>query len=152
MRFIKGNKVEVLRNKEVPPGEWRCGKIISGNGHTYSVIYEDPFGMRSEALVERVPRKTIRPCPPVESVESWAVGDVVEVFDVGSWKVAMVLKVLGRHYCLVRLLGSYEKFRVKKSNIRVRQSWQDDKWVVIGKVSFFFFFLSCFSLLLCLVS
>jgi hypothetical protein len=62
MRFIKGNKVEVLRNKEVPPGEWRCGKIISGNGHTYSVIYEDPFGMRSEALVERVPRKTIRPC------------------------------------------------------------------------------------------
>ncbi|XP_059460040.1 uncharacterized protein LOC132189350 isoform X2 [Corylus avellana] len=135
MRFIKGNTVEVLRNKEVPPGEWRCGKIISGNGHTYSVVYEDPFGMRSEALVERVPRKTIRPCPPVESVESWAVGDVVEVFDVGSWKAAMVLKVLGGHYCLVRLLGSCEEFRVKKSNIRVRQSWQDDKWVVIGKGS-----------------
>ncbi|GLT72498.1 hypothetical protein SLA2020_444280 [Shorea laevis] len=104
MRFRKGSKVEVLRKKELPTGEWRCGKIISGNGHTYSVVYEGSFGMRSEALVERVPRNAIRPCPPsVGSVESCSVGDVVEVFDVGSWKVAM--------------------------------SWQDNKWVVIGKGS-----------------
>lgn len=136
MRFRKGSKVEVLRKKELPTGEWRCGKIISGNGHTYSVVYEGSFGMRSEALVERVPRNAIRPCPPsVGSLESCSVGDVVEVFDVGSWKVAMVLKVSGGDYCLVRLLGSCEEFRVQKSNIRVRQSWQDNKWVVIGKGS-----------------
>lgn len=141
MRFRKGSKVEVLRKKELPTGEWRCGKIISGNGHTYSVVYEGSFGMRSEALVERVPRNAIRPCPPsVGSVESCSVGDVVEVFDVGSWKVAMVLKVSAGDYCLVRLLGSCEEFRVQKSNIRVRQSWQDNKWVVIGKVIFIYLF------------
>lgn len=38
MRFKKGDKVEVMRKKEVPV--WRCGEIISGNGHTYSVKYD----------------------------------------------------------------------------------------------------------------
>ncbi|KAK4539761.1 hypothetical protein RGQ29_031882 [Quercus rubra] len=136
MRFMKGSKVEVLKNKQVPPGEWHCAKIISGNGHTYSVMYEGSLELRSEAVVERVPRKSIRPCPPpVESMEGWAVGDVAEVFDAVSWRVAMILKVLGGNYHLVRLLGSYEKFRVHKSNIRVRQIWQDDQWVVIRKGS-----------------
>ncbi|XP_050268510.1 uncharacterized protein LOC126712980 isoform X2 [Quercus robur] len=136
MRFMKGSKVEVLKNKQVPPGEWHCAKIISGNGHTYSVMYEGSLELRSEAVVERVPRKAIRPCPPpVESVEGWAVGDVAEVFDAVSWRMAMILKVLGGNCHLVRLLGSYEKFRVHKSNIRVRQIWQDDKWVVIRKGS-----------------
>ncbi|KAL4650963.1 hypothetical protein ACB092_01G124800 [Castanea dentata] len=136
MRFKKGSKVEVLKNKQVPPGEWHCAKIISGNGHTYSVMYEGSLELRSEAVVERVPRKAIRPCPPpVESMEGWAVGDVAEVFDAVSWRMAMLLKVLGGNYHLVRLLGSYEKFRVHKSNIRVRQIWQDDKWVVIRKGS-----------------
>ncbi|KAF5456703.1 hypothetical protein F2P56_026150 [Juglans regia] len=133
MRFKKGGKVEVLIKKEVPPGEWHCARIISDNGRTYSVVFEGPCSMGSEALVERVPRKAIRPFPPVGSVESWVVGDVVEVFDVGSWKIAMVSKVLGRDYYLARLLGSHEEFKVHKSNIRVRQSWQDNEWFVIGR-------------------
>ncbi|XP_050268519.1 uncharacterized protein LOC126712982 isoform X2 [Quercus robur] len=136
MRFLKGSKVEVLKNKQVPPGEWHCAKIISGNGHTYSVMYEGSLKITAEVVVERVPRKAIRPCPPpMETVEDWAVGDVAEVFNVGSWRMAMILKVLGGDYHLVRLLGSSEKFRVHKSNIRVRQVWQDDKWVVIRKGS-----------------
>lgn len=132
MRFIKGSQVEVLRKKELSTGEWCRAKIISGNGHTYSVIYEGSFGMNN-ALVERVPRKAIRPCPPMANVESLAVGDVVEVFDDDSWKAAKILKVLGANYCSVSLLGSSEDIRVQKTNIRVRQSWKDDKWVVIGK-------------------
>ncbi|GMY29343.1 hypothetical protein FCV25MIE_24585 [Fagus crenata] len=134
MRIIKGSKVEVLRKKEVPPGEWHCAKIISGNGHTYSVMYEE--GSTSEALVERVPRKSIRPClTPMETMEPWAVGDVAEVFDLGAWRIAMISNVFGGDYYLVRLLGCYEEFRVHKSHIRVRQAWQDDEWVVIGKGS-----------------
>lgn len=135
MRFKKGSKVEVLSKKEVPSGVWHCAKIISGNGHTYNVTYDGSLCMTSDSVIERVSRKIIRPCPPiVESMESWAVGDVVEVFDLHSWRIAMVLKVGGEYY-LVRLLGSCEEFRIHKSNIRVRQSWQDDKWVVIGKGS-----------------
>ncbi|XP_075651467.1 uncharacterized protein LOC142621960 isoform X1 [Castanea sativa] len=134
MRFLKGCKVEVLKNKQVPPGEWHCAKIISGNGHTYSVMYEGSLEITAEVVVERVPRKAIRPCPPpMETMDDWAVGDVAEVFNVGSWRMAMILKVLGGDYHLVRLLGSSEKFKVHKSNIRVRQVWQDDKWVVIRK-------------------
>ena len=137
MRIIKGSKVEVLRKKEVPPGEWHCAKIISGNGHTYSVMYEE--GSTSEALMERVPRKSIRPClTPMETMEPWAVGDVAEVFDLGAWRMAMISNVFGGDYYLVRLLGCYEEFRVHKSHIRVRQAWQDDEWVVIGKVGFYF--------------
>uniref|UniRef100_A0A2N9EE41 ENT domain-containing protein n=1 Tax=Fagus sylvatica TaxID=28930 RepID=A0A2N9EE41_FAGSY len=117
MRIIKGSKVEVLRKKEVPPGEWHCAKIISGNGHTYSVMYEE--GSTSEALVERVPRKSIRPClTPMETMEPWAVGDVAEVFDLGAWRIAMISNVFGGDYYLVRLLGCYEEFRVHKSYIR----------------------------------
>ncbi|XP_059658097.1 uncharacterized protein LOC132304442 [Cornus florida] len=129
MRFKRGSKVEVMGNKEVS-FSWRSAEIISGNGHTYSVRYD------SEMAVERVSRKAIRPCPPpIEGVESLVAGDVVEVFDDISWEFATVLKVLGVDYYLVRLLGFSQELRVHKSNIRVRQSWEDDKWVVIGKGS-----------------
>ncbi|CAN6681763.1 unnamed protein product [Malus baccata var. baccata] len=133
MRFKKGSKVEVLSQKEVPGGAWRCAVIVSGNGHTYSVSY-DWSGKDSQAIVQRVSRKDIRPCPPpVQRVEIWAVGDVAEVFDVGFWKMATVLKVLDENYYLARVLGSFEEFRVHKYRIRARQLWNDDKWVGIGK-------------------
>ncbi|XP_057959293.1 uncharacterized protein LOC131151859 [Malania oleifera] len=134
MRFKKGSKVEVLNKTEVPSGSWRCGEIISGNGHNYSVRYDCSSGLTSEAVVERVSRKTIRPSPPlVDGVKSWMVGDVVEVFNDFCWKIARVLTLIGGGCYFVRLLGSRQELSIHKSNIRLRQSWQDDKWVVIGK-------------------
>ncbi|KAL7181979.1 hypothetical protein ACSBR1_040823 [Camellia fascicularis] len=135
MRFKRGTKVEVMR-KKVVPFSWHCAEIISGNGHTYSVKYDYFPGSTSEFVVERVSRKAIRPCPPpVEGVRSWVAGDVVEVYDNISWNIARVLKVLDRDHYLVKLLGVPQEFRVHKSNTRVRQSWQDNIWVVIGKGS-----------------
>ncbi|KAA8521516.1 hypothetical protein F0562_012174 [Nyssa sinensis] len=135
MRFKKGSKVEVMNIKEVPIS-WRCAEIVSGNGHTYSVRYDCGPGSTNEVVVERVSRKAIRPCPPpVEGVDSWVAGDVVEMFDDISWKISTVLKALGRDYYLVRILGFSQEFRARKSNIRVRQSWEDYKWVVIRKGS-----------------
>lgn len=139
MKFRKGSKVEVLNKKEVPSGAWHCAEIISGNGHNYSVRYDSYLGMTNKANVDRVSRKAIRPSPlPVKGMESWVTGDVVEVFNDGSWKCAMVLKVTCAVYYLVRLLGSCHEFEVHKSNIRVRQAWIDDKWVVIGQGSITF--------------
>ncbi|RVW54100.1 hypothetical protein CK203_080445 [Vitis vinifera] len=109
MKFRKGSKVEVLNKKEVPSGAWHCAEIISVMGTT-----------------------------TVLGMESWVTGDVVEVFNDGSWKCAMVLKVTCAVYYLVRLLGSCHEFEVHKSNIRVRQAWIDDKWVVIGQGSITF--------------
>ena len=150
MKFKKGSKVEVLSKKEVPSGAWRCAEIISRNGHNCCVRYDPYLGMASKGNVDRVPMKAIRPCPlPVKGVESWVTGDVVEVFNNGSWKCAMVLKVTCGVYYLVRLLGSCHEFEVHKSNIRVRQAWIDDRWVVIGQVIIWFYFSNFLSCLDC---
>ncbi|XP_024015766.1 uncharacterized protein LOC18009796 isoform X1 [Eutrema salsugineum] len=135
MRFRKGTRVEVLSIKEAPYGAWRSGEIISGNGHTYSVRYYSYGLSNDETLEERVARKMIRPCPPQIDVDRWAAGEFVEVLDDISWKTGMVLDELPGKYYVVRLLGATEKLTVHKVNLRARQAWQDDRWVMIGKVS-----------------
>lgn len=135
MRFEKGTKVEVLSKVEVPSGSWRCAEIICHNGRLYTVRYEGYQGTADEAIMERVSRESIRPCPPSLGVmENWNPGDVVEVFQNFSWRMAIVLKVIQKKYILVRLLGSSLEFKVKKFDVRVRQSWQNNKWIVVGKV------------------
>lgn len=135
MRFKKGDKVEVLSQKEVPSASWRCGEIIYGNGHNYTVRYDGDTDASDKTLLERVSRKIVRPCPPTLDVsEYWVPGDVVEVFNNYSWKMATISKILGKKYFMARLLGSSLEFKVSKFDIRVRQSWQDDKWIVIGEV------------------
>jgi len=135
MRFKKGSKVEVLTQRDVPSGSWRCAEIIGGNGHNYTVRYEGDVGSFGEAMVERVPRKAIRPCPPsVDVVGDWVPGDVVEVFHNYSWKMATVLMVSGWTHLLVRLLGSAIELKAHKYDVRARLCWQDGEWIVIGKV------------------
>ncbi|KAK0572062.1 hypothetical protein LWI29_025590 [Acer saccharum] len=136
MRFKKGDKIEVLSQKEVPSGSWHCAEIICGNGHNYTVRYNGYASAFEKTVLERVSRKAIRPCPPPLAVlEHWVPGDVVEVFDSFSWKMATISKVSGKNYCLVRLPGSSLELKVRKCNIRLRQSWEDDKWIVIGEGS-----------------
>ncbi|XP_050214963.1 uncharacterized protein LOC126666050 isoform X2 [Mercurialis annua] len=136
MRFKKGSKVEVLSKNGVPSFFWRCAEILCGNGHTYTVRFEGQAGIVSETAVEKIRRKEIRPRPPSpEIVETWAPGDVVEVFDDFSWKMATILKLLSKQRFLVRIVGSSLEFKVSIFGIRARQYWQDEKWTVIGKVS-----------------
>ncbi|XP_042493954.1 uncharacterized protein LOC122073434 isoform X2 [Macadamia integrifolia] len=136
MRFKKGSKVEVLSRKEVSSGAWHCAEILSGNGHNYDVKYSRSPGTTNEVALERVSRKDIRPCPPlVEGADGWVPGGLVEVFENNSWKIATISDVVDGNYFFVRFLGSPRKFRVHKSDLRVRQSWQDNKWVVVGQGS-----------------
>ncbi|CAA7032857.1 unnamed protein product [Microthlaspi erraticum] len=135
MRFRKESKVEVFSIKEAPYGAWRSAEIISGNGHTYSVRYYAFGSANDETLEERVPRKIIRPCPPRVDVDRWEAGELVEVLDNVSWKTATVLEELPGRYYVVRLLGAAAELTVHKVNLRARQSWQDDRWVMTGKVS-----------------
>ncbi|KAK8292709.1 hypothetical protein V6Z11_D06G137500 [Gossypium hirsutum] len=136
MRFKKGSKVEVLTKEEVPTGAWRCAEIISGNGHTYSVKY-GWFPITGEAAaVERVSRKAIRPCPPpMNGKNNCASGDIVEVFDDLSWKPAVIVKVLGGNNFSVRILGSSSELKAHQSRLRIRQSWEDGNWFLVGKGS-----------------
>ncbi|KAI9117612.1 hypothetical protein K1719_011778 [Acacia pycnantha] len=133
MRLKKGTKVEVSCKEEVPFDCWRCAEIMCGNGHYYSIRYD---GGNDEAVAARVPRKAIRPCPPVlELTQDWEPGDVVEVCQKNSWSTATMLKVLGENNVLVRSVGYSFDFIVNKIDIRVKQSWQNEEWIVFGKGS-----------------
>ncbi|CAN7060526.1 unnamed protein product [Brassica rapa subsp. trilocularis] len=136
MRFRKGSRVEVLTIKESPYGAWRTAEILSGNGHTYNVRYYSFGFAKDETLEERVARKMIRPCPPLIDVYRWESGELVEVLDHVFWKPATVLKELSGRCYAVRLLGSTEvELTVHKVNLRGRQSWRDERWGLIEKVS-----------------
>ncbi|RWW14659.1 hypothetical protein GW17_00021554 [Ensete ventricosum] len=135
MIFKKGNKVEVWNRREVPSGAWWSAEIVSGNGNNYAVRY-DGYPADSSVAVDRVPRKSIRPCPPsAVGLKDLMSGDVVEVSDNNSWKLAEVLMVVDKNYCLVRLIGSSRELRADKSLVRNRLSWQDNKWMMIYKVT-----------------
>ncbi|XP_038999810.1 uncharacterized protein LOC120125447 isoform X2 [Hibiscus syriacus] len=136
MRFRKGSKVEVLTRTEVPTGAWRCAEIISGYGHSCSVKY-GWFPMTGEAgSVERVPRKVIRPCPPpINRTDDWVPGDVVEVFDELYWKPAVIVRAFGGNNFSVRIIGSNRVLSVHQSRLRVRKSWEDGKWFLVGNGS-----------------
>lgn len=133
MRFKKGDKVEIFTKKNNPCGAWLSGEIVSGNGHYYHVRND------SGALgTVRVSTKVIRPLPPpVFGLRDWMPGDLVEVFERMSWKPAMVSNVVVGNFYMVRLLGSSQSVRAHKSDVRVRQFWKHDGWLMVGNVRLF---------------
>lgn len=135
MIFEKGRKVEVWNARELPTGSWWHAEIISGNGRFYNVRYQYRPSNVCGKDVERVSRKIIRPCPPSVNLSAdWVVGDMIEAFDSGSWKIAELLMALDENHYSVRLLGSFWSLKMHYSNVRMRQTWEDGKWVVIRKV------------------
>lgn len=145
MRFREGSRVEVMKNIKMPIA-WHEAEILTDNRHTYSVMYVHHLDTISESEVERVSGKYVRPCPPcTQGKATWEVGDIVEVFEDFSWKIASILKVLPGDRYFVRLLGTSTELTVHKLNVRERWVWQDDKWILMGKVrvyvcSFLFMF------------
>ncbi|KAH6760681.1 hypothetical protein C2S52_008664 [Perilla frutescens var. hirtella] len=153
MKLKKGDKVEVMNKIEVPVS-WRVAEILSGNGHTYRLKYDSGPGMASEHKVETVSRMSVRPCQPlVQVVEDYVAGDIVEVFYEYAWKTAAILKALQgkretkkskkiflqaaavQKQYLVRLLGCSLELIVDGSNIRRKQTWHDDKWILFEESS-----------------
>lgn len=152
-----GEKVEVMNNKEAPVS-WRPAEILSCNGDMYTIQYDSYPGMVKKQSVEMVSRKFLRPCPSsIQGMKSFMMGDIVEVFHQHSWKIAVVLNVLGgkkesknnkirhkvstcKNQYLVRLLGCLKELAIDRSKIRTRQTWHDGRWVPLRKVFFVFRF------------
>ncbi|XP_073129500.1 uncharacterized protein [Henckelia pumila] len=150
MRFRKGDKVEVMNKKEAAIS-WHTAEILSGNGVTYRVQYDFYCGLPSKQLVETVSCKLVRPRPPlVRGVEHYVTGDIVEVFYESSWKISAILKILGgkketmsneirlqdasfQNQYLVRLLGCSKELIIAQSDIRTRQTWRDERWILMEK-------------------
>ncbi|KMZ71528.1 hypothetical protein ZOSMA_17G00830 [Zostera marina] len=109
MRLKKGSKVEVLNTRNSPYGSWWSAVIISGNGHYYQVIYDVHPDHLNDTIIERIPRKNLRPCPPPQCPKKWSEGDFVELHD------------------------SSEKFKAHNSSFRLPRIWKDSKWVSMQK-------------------
>jgi len=135
MIFNIGMKVEVLTEKKVPSGVWRCAEIVVDDGDSYTIRYYSRPGVLSE-VVEKVSVETVRPCPSIgNGPVVWGVGDIVEVLDNGYWKATEIQQVMEGGYYHIHLVGSIEEFRVEISSVRTRQEWRDNKWIKIEKVS-----------------
>ncbi|KAI3495893.1 hypothetical protein L1887_38240 [Cichorium endivia] len=131
MKYKKGSIVEVLIKDNFCHHSWHCAQIVSIKGHNYTVSYNMYPGFTNKADVQQI---SIRPCPPLLKIsESFAPGDVVEVFYNLSWKTSIVLKAFNQDKFLVRLLESSIELKLTKSELRVRQSFQNGEWIVLHK-------------------
>ncbi|KAL9251526.1 DUF724 domain-containing protein, partial [Drosera capensis] len=131
MEFKVGSKVEVL-SKKVAIGMWRSAEIVEINGDEYVVRYDAFRGASRMGTFQRVSIEWIRPCPPpTKAGTSWESGDVVEVYDAGFWKVAMIMKVIGEGKYCIRLIGAVEELEVHNSSMRARLAWEDNRWFVM---------------------
>lgn len=145
MKFKEGDSVEVLRKNTELHGSWFPATISSVHGNRYAVKYEQFFAAEGEPVVEKVRREDVRPLPPPDgSRKRWALGETAEVFDLHSWRLGKVAKVLKNNCVVVRLFGSIQLREFHVSQLRVRQAWRDDRWVAIDKVDESFYLYKSF--------
>lgn len=129
MKFHKGSRVEVLRSREREKECWRTGEVIGGNGGFYIVRFDGFACCGGSPLVQGVRPASIRPFPPLVKGSKFRRGDIVEVLVDFCWKSAKVSKVMRHRYVYVTTIGACEKIRVKKGDVRIKRSWQNDEWV-----------------------
>ncbi|OAY67770.1 Protein EMSY-LIKE 4 [Ananas comosus] len=135
MKFKERDRVEVLRKNTEVHGSWFPATISSVHGNRYAVKYEQFFAAEGEPVVEKVCREDVRPLPPPDgSRKRWVLGEMAEVFDLHSWRLGKVAKVLKNNCVVIRLFGSIQLREFHVSKLRVRQAWRDDRWVAIDKV------------------
>lgn len=134
MRLKKGTEVEVMEKGELIFESWRPAKIVKGNGHTYVIKY-DNCGEDINLIVNKVPRKLLRPRPPPIEPRSYSSGDIVEVFENYSWRLAEILRILCTSIIVVRLLGSSKEIEVPLFLMRVPSTWKNDCWTTYQRES-----------------
>ncbi|KAI0519468.1 hypothetical protein KFK09_006916 [Dendrobium nobile] len=127
MRFTKGTEVEVMERGELPFQSWKPAKIVKGNGHTYIIKY-DNCAMEGSLIAGKVPRKLLRPRPPPMQQKSHNIGEIVEVFENYSWRLAEILGALSKNIVVVRLFGSSKEINVPLFLMRVPSTWKDNHW------------------------
>ncbi|KAJ6797821.1 Uncharacterized protein M6B38_214540 [Iris pallida] len=134
MRFKEGSRVEVSKRKKDACDSWAPARIVSKDGRTYTVRYDLLLNGGGKPVEEKAHEKDIRPCPPrAHEEEKWVLGDGVEVFDIHSWRVGKIAKVLGNKLYIVRLCGSVQIKKFHISDLRIRQAWHDNRWIMLGK-------------------
>ncbi|KAJ4727396.1 Plant tudor-like RNA-binding protein [Melia azedarach] len=134
-KFRNGNSVEALRREHDPCGSWFPASVVSVDGNEYVVRYKFLMDNKGEPVLEKVHGEGIRPPPPPppQMGKRWKVGDIAEVFDNQCWRIGKIAKVLQKNWFVIRLFGSIRLKEFHETNIRIRKSWHNNKWSVIGK-------------------
>lgn len=68
----------------------------------------------------------------------WHCGDIVEICGNYSSSMTMVMDDddIRQTKIMVKLIGCRVEFLVEVTHVRMRQSWIDEEWIAVGKVSF----------------
>ncbi|KAG6509290.1 uncharacterized protein LOC121982536 [Zingiber officinale] len=130
MKFKQGDEVEVLRRNKETYASWFPSIILSVLVNKYSVTYKLFVSPQGKPIVETVDVKDVRPCPPIVPYnQDWHVGDVAEVLDTHSWKVARIVKIVKNKYVVAKIFGSIQLKRFSIYDAaRVSQAWQNNNW------------------------
>lgn len=134
MKFRIGSAVEAIRREHDPFGSWFPGTIISNDGDSYKIGYKFLKNCKRGPVIEKVHRDDVRP-QPLTKARKWMIGDIIEVFNTWCWRVAEVAEMLQENWFVLRLLGgSHQLKEFHESDMRIRQTWHNNKWSIIGKV------------------
>lgn len=135
MKFKEGYPVEVIRRADESCGSWFPGSVISSDGNYYLVRYDSVTDEEGESVAEKVHKKNVRPRPPLRKGKRWVIGDVAEMFEIHCWRVGKIVKVLKNNVFVVKLVGSIQLKEFHGYDIRIQQSWRENKWSISGKVA-----------------
>lgn len=129
MKFKQGDEVEVLRRDKEAYASWFPSIISSVFVNKYSVTYKLFVSPQGKPIVETVDGNDVRPCPPlVPYKQDWLIGEVAEVLDTHSWKVARIAKIVENKYVVAKIFGSIQLKRFSIYDARVSQAWQNNSW------------------------
>ncbi|XP_051220518.1 uncharacterized protein [Lolium perenne] len=130
MRIKTGMDVEAwIKDAATNKSAWRAGKVIQGNGHTYTIKWFD--GGPDTAGIKR---KFVRPSPKpdVQLPKDLAAGDIVELFDSNMWKWVEVVRV-GDRQLDVKFVDSTNVFTADRSLLRPRLLYGEEGWALTHK-------------------
>ncbi|KAM0873047.1 hypothetical protein ACQ4PT_038331 [Festuca glaucescens] len=130
MRIKTGMDVEAwIKDAATNKSAWRAGKVIQGNGHTYTIKWFD--GSLDTAGIKR---KFVRPSPKpdVQLPMDLAASDIVELFDNNMWKWAEVVRV-GDRQLDVKFVDSTNVFTADMSLLRPQLLYGEEGWALTHK-------------------
>ncbi|XP_059311780.1 DUF724 domain-containing protein 3-like isoform X3 [Lycium ferocissimum] len=138
--LTKGSTVEVTSDEEGFKGVWFEATILGLSSPTskknrvlvqYNNIFADENG--SEPLRELLSVSFVRPVPPLETVHSFELYDVVDASYKDGWWTGVVTRVLDGFRYQVTFNNPPDELVFGVTELRFHKKWVKGKWVRPGK-------------------
>ncbi|XAR66565.1 hypothetical protein NMG60_11012843 [Bertholletia excelsa] len=129
MEYRHNEAVEVIGKGEGHVGSFYPATLLAAIGRNkYLVRYKTRFTEdKTRALTDVLEPADIRPAPPEINFPKFAVGDRVEAYVNGGWRVGQVTSKVDPNY-YVKLDGTANEVHCAFYSVRVHLEWRDGKW------------------------